>query len=53
MVLIRDGVVVLHIAHVHELVAPLLIGVVQETFSVTDGRQQFCSKKDLYSLCRK
>lgn len=51
MVLIRDVVVVLvvmvlQIAHVCELaVASLLICVLQEAFSVTDGYQQFCSKR--------
>lgn len=53
MVLIRDGVAVLHIAHVCELVAPLLVGVLQETFSVTDGHQQFCSKKTYTAFVEK
>lgn len=50
MVLIRDVVwvlvvMVLQIAHVCELAAAsLLIGVLQGSFIVTDGYQQFCSK---------
>lgn len=59
MVLIRDVVVVLEvmvlqIAHVCVLaVASLLIGVLQQAAHVTDGYQQFCSRKSYLAFVKK
>lgn len=58
MILIRDVVVVLvvmvlQIARCELAVASLLIGAFQEAFNVTDGYQQFCSKRSTSALKEK